>query len=253
MDNILEDKPDTNRNYLDELVGPGKKYADPQELAKAYYHADTHLELVKRNSDETRAELLKRIDADQSRATLEEVIKRLDALQTNSTTPHSESTTTEKPILDLTEIDKRVASTVQAIEADKKQKANADLVRSKLAERFGDNFSSTVKQQITDLDITEQEFNALARNNPKLLLKTLGVDEPRNNFQTPPRDSNIFAPKGSVKKTWSYYQNLKKDNPRMYLDSKTTNEMTQSAIELGDVFYDGDWDRPERLNYSRST
>ncbi len=251
-DNILDTEDNPNRDYLAELVGPSGKYKDEKELGKAYYHADTHIKTLERKIDDLTADYLKVSEDNQKRATLEEVVRRLEERsKTNSETPLGESKT-EKPILDLTEIDKRVAQQVQAIDLDRRQTENANLVRSKLKERYGDNFSAAVKQQITDLGITEEEFNALARRTPSLILKTLGADEtPRDTFQSPPRNSNMFAPKGAQKKTWSYWQTLKKENPKMYLDPQITNEMTQAAVELGDAFYDGDWERPERLRYTR--
>ena len=88
----------------------------------------------------------------------------------------------------------------------------------------------------------------MARKRPKALLKILGVDrEPRqDSFQSPPqnqRRSDGFAPRGAQKRTWAYYQELKKANPQLYFDPKIAVQMQKDAIELGEVFRDGDYYR----------
>jgi hypothetical protein len=38
------------------------------------------------------------------------------------------------------------------------------------------------------------------------------------------------------KRTWAYYQELKKTNPKLYLDPKISVQMDKDAIALGDAF-----------------
>jgi hypothetical protein len=93
------------------------------------------------------------------------------------------------------------------------------------------------------LEITEEDLNEMARNRPKFLLKTLGLDQPapKEPFQTPIRSTQKFVPAGAEKRTWSYYQKLKKENPKLYNDPKTNVQMQKDYIELGDEFEDGDF------------
>jgi len=240
------DQTDDNKDYLADLVGEGKKYPSASDLAKAYYHADTHIRMLEQSNDEMRSNLLKEKEDSQARATLEDLVRQLEGKAQQSAS-NNEPIVKEivKPI-DTNEIDKLVSSRLSAIRTAEKEEANSNQVMSKLKERYGDNYASTVKQQINEIGLSEADFDALARKSPELVFRTLGLNESkRDTFSPPPRNQG-FAPKGPTKKTWSYYQDLKKTNPNLYRDPKTTNEMTQAAIELGDDFYDGDYNRWER-------
>lgn len=238
------DQTDDNKDYFSDLVGEGKKYPTPAELAKAYHHADTHIRMLEQSNDEIRAQLLEEKKDSQARATLQDLVRQLQG-QGQQSTSNNEPTVKEieKPI-DVNEIDKLVSNRIAALRTAEKEEANANVVVSKLKERFGDNYSGVVKQQIADIGLSEADFDALARKSPELIFRSLGLNETKESFSPPPRNQG-FAPRGPTKKTWSYYQEMKKTNPNLYRDPKTTNEMTQAAIDLGDAFYDGDYNRFE--------
>src|ERR1700744_6434466 len=102
MDNILDVDNTPKEISLEDLVGPGKKYASPQELAKAYYNADTHIKTLTQKQDELRADYLKEREENQTRAKLEELIKRLDGVsQPDQSTP----VVVESKPFDMTQID----------------------------------------------------------------------------------------------------------------------------------------------------
>jgi hypothetical protein len=66
----------------------------------------------------------------------------------------------------------------------------------------------------------------------------------RDPFQAPPKSSlNTFTPGAPKKRTWSYYQELKKNDPRTYLSKETTVQMHKDYTELGKEFEDGDFRR----------
>jgi len=118
-------------------------------------------------------------------------------------------------------------------------------VKDKLQQRYGANYKATVAKQIEELEISETELNDMARKQPKVLLKTLGLDkEPeQQQFQTPPRStrSDNFKPTSQEERTWAWYQNLKKTDPQAWFDRKTAIQMQEDAIRLGDKFRDGDY------------
>jgi hypothetical protein len=120
---------------------------------------------------------------------------------------------------------------------------NFNLVRSKLEERFGPNYQGTLTKQIQDLGLTKEFVDDLARNHPTVLFKTLGMDQPVQTepFQAPVRSLGNFAPSGEKKRTWSYYQQMRRENPKLYHDPKTVVQMHNDAIKLGDEFEDGDY------------
>lgn len=238
-DNIL-DQQDEIKDYL--VLMP-ENQRDPQALAKKAYHADTHIKMLEAANDELRRDYLKERETNQTRAKLEDVLKQLESKQQlTSSEQSSGERSQEKPTIDLDEIDKRMSSKIVEYETAKKQQENANLVRSKLKERFGDNYSTAVKQHLDTLELSEEDFNAMARKSPAALFRTLGLDEVRRDtFQAPPRGNISFNPKPETNKPWSYWKNYNKEHPGAFKDPKVTNEMTAAAIQLGDAFYDSDF------------
>ncbi len=246
-DNLLDKDTDVveidpNKDYLVELVGDGKKFKSPEELAKGKYEADQYIEILKRRQDEMRADYLKISEENKTRASLEDLIKQMQQQPSNNEPEVKD----EKPTFDSKQIESLVSTKIQEHETSKRQTDSFNLVRNKLQERYGNNYKTVVANQIEELGITETELNEMARKQPKVLIRTLGLDkEPvQEQFQTPPRSgqrSDTFKPRGQEKRTWAYYQNLKKTNPEAWFDRKTAVQMQQDAIDLGEAFKDGDY------------
>lgn len=250
MTNLLSNDNDTDvvevdpdKNYLTELVGEGKKFKTPEDLARGKYEADQYVEILKRRQDEMRTDYLKVSEENKTRAALEDLIKEIKIQQqTSNDEPQVKD---EKPF-DPKLIESLVSTKIQEHELSKRQEDNFNLVKGKLQARYGNQYKSAVANQIEELGITETELNEMARKQPKVLIRTLGLDKeaPRTDpFQTPPRsNSNTgFKPSGTQKRTWSYYQNLRKNDPQAWFDRKTAIQMQQDAIELGEAFKDGDY------------
>lgn len=240
MDDILKAPFDEDKDYYSELVGEGKKYKDNKALAKKAIHSDLHIDMLEKRIDEMRDMYLKKDEELKSRAMVEDFQSQLKQPPTSNTTPPVKEVN-DKPTIDLDAIDKRLESKIREFEVAKKQQDNVNIVKKKLADRYGENFQSTVSQQIEYLGLSDEDFNSLARKSPSALLKTLGIDDSKDGFQAPPRSSNNFTFKGPPKRTWSYYQDMKSKDPKTYLNPKTLIQMEKDALELGDAFADGDF------------
>lgn len=238
---------DPNKNYYEELVGDGRKFKDNEDLAKGKYMADMHIKMLERRMDELRADYIKEQSENATRAKLEDLLKTMETRPASSDQPLANVVPDTSPKFDLSEIEKRMeeklSQGLSAYETANRQKANTNSVVSKLKERYGDNYQPVVKQQIQSLGMTDEMFNQMVKDAPQALLKTLGIGDQPERFQSPERSSGQFAFKGPQKRTWSYYQELKQKNPRLYHDPKTLIQMEKDALELGDAFGDGDFNR----------
>lgn len=240
-----EPKLDPNKDYLAELVGEGKKFKSEKDLARGKYEADLYVTTLTRQLDELRDDYKKLREDSTSRAKLEELIGQLEARSkqsSNSDTPPAREVK-DSPTLDPNELKSLVSSSIQEYEMTRKQTDNFNRVREKLREQFGDNYQSVLKNQIEELGLTEDDVNTLARKSPNAFFKTLGIEQAiaKETFQNPVASSQraeTFRPKGSQKRTWSYYQDLKKTQPNLYLDPKTNVQMHNDAMELGEAFFD---------------
>jgi hypothetical protein len=245
---IQDDQIDPAKNYLQELVGEGKKFKTPEELARGKAESDAYIKTLERGRDELRQDYLKMREESVARAKLEDLIGQLESKQQQPTPPANTQNAGEniQPQWDSKQIESLVSSKIQEHELTRKQEQNFNTVRSKLQERYGNNYQAILKQQIDGLGLTEDFINTLARQHPTVLFKTLDLDSPARteNFQTPPRPgspSTSFNPQGPKERTWSYYQELKKANPKAYYDPKTQVQMHHDAIELKEKFEDGDF------------
>jgi hypothetical protein len=237
---------DPDKNYFQELVGDGKKFKTPEDLAKGKFEADQYIKILERTRDEMRDDYLKLREDYQSRAKLEELIDQMKNQQQSSSDTTHTANDDKKPVFDPKEIESLVSSKIQEHESTRRQAENYNLIKSKLQERYGESYKEVLKTQIEALDITENELNDMARQKPKFLMKTLGLDTPvsKESFQSPissNQRTDNFSPSASKKRTWSYYQNLKRDNPKLYQDPKTQVQMQKDYIELGDAFEDGNF------------
>jgi len=238
---------DPTKDYLQELVGDGKKFKTERDLARGKYEADLHIKNLEGENETLRTNYLK-LDADyKARAKLEELIDQMNNKQQQQL-DHKEPPVKDRETLsmDSKQIESLVSSKLQEYEVSKKQTENSDLVRNKLIERFGSNYKSVVKEQIADIGLSEDAFNFLAKTSPSALLRTLGLDKPemKESFQSPPRPtqrSDSFKPKGAEKRDWSYYQELKKKDLSLYKDPKTQTQMMKDYVDLGQEFESGDF------------
>ena len=241
-DNLPEADP--NKDYLTELVGEGRKFKDQQALAKSKYEADQYIEILKRRLDEGRAAFLKEREENTTKASLEELTKRIEErLKSNAETEVKSETNQFDP----KQIESLVTTKLLEHEVTRTETNNFNLVKGKLQQRYGENYKEALGKQIEELDMTEATLNEMARRQPKVLLRTLGLDKDseQQQFQSPPRGqrSNAFTPSGPAKRTWSYYQNLKKTKPDIWFDRSTAIQMQKDAIELGEAFQDGDYSK----------
>lgn len=235
---------DENKNYLSDLVGEGKKFKTVEDLAKSKVHADATIDVMTRRLDELTEDYKKTRTENITKAKLEEMLDQIaNQKQLGINTPPPEAPNT--PQWDAKELDGLLDTKIKAREVEKQQQANADAVVSKLKQQYGDNYQATVTKQIETLGLSSEDFNALARKSPSALFRTLGLDQTnQENFQAPFRSSqrnDNFAPTGAPKRTWAYYQELKKKDPQLYYDRNIAVQMAKDAVELGEAFRDGNY------------
>lgn len=246
---------DENKDYFAELTAPGAKFDitkydnDPmkaaQAIAKGKWHADATLEHRNQSYDELRNDWKQLREEYNAGPKIKEYLDQLVA-QTQHKEPSVIDVNT--PVYDPAEVEKLLEAKMDAKlkqrEIERKQEQNYRMVESKLTEHFGPNYQSALKQQVDQLGLDKDFVNTLAKDHPEVLFRTLGIGlkQSDNTFQSPMQSTqrrDQFAP--TQKRTNSYYQKMRKDNPDLYRSPKIQTQMMQDAIALGDDFKDGDW------------
>lgn len=238
---------DEKKDYLTEMVGEGKKYKTVADLAKAQYHADSYIPILTRRLDEKDQDNLRIKKEYESRAGLEELLAQLKQQQTSTTTtviPQVSQVENKAPVLDESKLNELVSTKLTQWDQEKRQTANVNEVRKKLTETYGSHFQETLKAKAEELRVSPQFLNNLAKDHPTVLYKTLGLDDQVQPVNiNAPSTSQRFVPRGEPKRTWDYYQKMKKENRELYDNPRTALQMQKDAIELGDAFQDGDYNR----------
>lgn len=230
---------DDTKDYLNELVGEDKKFKTVEDLAKGKHMSDSYITVLERRLDELSDEYKKVREENIAGPKLQELIDRMDQLQNNrQETPQKSN----EAAYDPKAVESLVSSQILKHEQTKKEQENYEAVRTKLVERFGNDYKTALKKQSDALGLSDEEVNSMARKNPALFTKTFDLNVAKTeNFQTPPRSerrSDSFAPTSAEKRTWSYYVKLREKDPMAWLDKKIAIQMEHDSQKYGKDFYD---------------
>lgn len=235
MDNLFEgnDLP----NEREELLTKWKDKT-PQEVLEAKINADLHIKALEREKAELRQMYAEQREELLAKAKWDEYLDRVTKTPENLPVANTPANEVPKQF-DPKEIESLFDQKLSQYEAQKSERENFNKVQSKLRERFGDNFTSVLKDQQAALGLSVDDVNTLAKKSPEAFFRMMGLnDQPRQDYTSPPRSvqrNDSFAPK-TQRRDWNYYQELKKTNPLLYLDPKIAVQMEKDAAELGDAF-----------------
>jgi len=242
-DNIEKNTPS---NFLESLVGDNKKFKSPEELAKGKWEADKYIEFKNKEFDELKSDYLQLRKELDSRASVEDLIDRMSKSQQTQDGIPNPNANTEKPSIDSAQIESLVDSKLAQRETQRQYEQNFKMVRDKLQEVYGNNWQTPLKEHMDRLNLDPQFVDTMARQHPTAFIRTFGLDNPRSNesFQAPPSsEQNTGFGKDRTKRSWAYYQEIKKADPKKYYDSQTQLQLMRDAEALGDDFKDGDFHR----------
>lgn len=221
---------DESVDYLEVLVGEGKKFKDVKDLAKGKAHADTTIEVMKQKLDE----LTKQLSEAKS---LEAVLTEIRSQKEPPVVNNPVEITPDPATIDDSFIEKRLEELLARREAQKAAETNREYVSRVLVESLGD--TERVKQVLAhkskELGMTGQALESLANQNPKAFFKLLDIQEGSPQRVTPsvPTSSYNAQFQNGVKRGHSYYEKMKRDNPQQYRSPKTTSDMIKDMQALG--------------------
>jgi hypothetical protein len=244
MTDLFNDSDDTpevdpNKDHFSELVGEGKKYKDSQAAGRALVEKDAFIERLKTEAHGLRQEL-------NTRLKLEEVIDRISSASKSPTSeqpprePDKEQSASQ---LSPEDVQKLVADTLTDTEKKTQARRNLAFVEEKLQEAFGPTFRRTVKAQAAKLQVGESFLQNLAAEQPAAFLKLMEVEGREHSSVTPPPAPSVnsaalgFKPNSGIKRK-SYFDSIKKQDPRRYWSVAVQNELHAEALKQGQTFFD---------------
>jgi hypothetical protein len=211
----------------------------PQEVLDAKVESDLYIKTLTARLDDLKKDYLDIREKQQASEDLKSLIDQMKKGQQSEGTVQKPENTIQTPAIKPEDIESLVSKKLTEHQLVIKQQENFNIVQGKLKETLGDNYQSIYKQKLDSLGLTKEFADDLAKNHPSVFIKTFELEtKPMSNQAPLPRNAQRpagFAP-NTQKRDWNYYQELKKTNPKLYLDPKIANQMHDDAIALGSDF-----------------
>lgn len=224
------DQQTTPQVSTEVLVGEGKKYATVDELAKAYYNADSFIDTLKEENRVLREQVAKV-------AELDATLARMQEAKSNSASNPSE---VEQPsAVNVTDVAKLVEETLVKRETENVLRNNLKTADAKFKEVFGDR-----AKEVFDAHANSPELKAtlmtLAQQNPEAFVNYFvnitGVKQEQGagvaggSKVNTVNLSSVHSNRASDPSTRDYYANLRKTNPSLYYSQETQMAMQKAAL-----------------------
>lgn len=223
---------DPDKDYYSELVGEGRKYKDKAAWDRSKIEGDLHIARIEDEQRRLRAELATRIDYESFLTEL-----RKSPLSGQQGNRPADPPTDQTPSLTTEAIERLLEQKLKQREQEMSAEQNFNLVDKKLSESWGPHYAQRLKQQAQELGVSEQFIKNVAAANPKALYRLVGIDEtPKrdNSFQAPPKNEFSFSGTPSTTKRGdSYYEAIRKSDPKLFFSAKVQNEIFNRIKEVG--------------------
>lgn len=243
-EDIFETKEEVD-NYLEQLVGEGKKFKDPEALARGKAESDKFIEDLKRQNLELKEDLDK---ASKLEELLEEVRSQKkaanaseggnDGLDGRDGPSKTSSDLTDEQIKALIE------STLSQREVESRAKRNLAEVNSTLSEKFGSKAAEHLKVKAQEVGLTVDKMKELAADNPKAFYRLIGLDSSTSDRGIVVGGDKLNSEGGpsqsaTTRKDFNYYQELRRKSKGRYYSPEVQQEMFNSRKAMGDAAFYG--------------
>ena len=234
--------PKASEDEVDYVAKAKERFAkddgvDIESLSKSWAHSQEHIERLEQEAARLREDNIKRLS-------YEDLLEKLKPAQNASNidpkddTENTGNQDTKNVDLDAL-LEQKLNSKLTQIQQSTIESDNRAFIRNKLAEVWGKDYVTRLRQKTQELGVTEEVMNEMAGKNPKLLLASLGADVPvtRQPEVSAPRSSVAFRGGTKTMSKYDEYQSVKKTDPKRYQSPAFQMEMLRVADEMGDKFY----------------
>lgn len=200
------------------LVGEAGKYKTPDELAKAYIHADTFIEQLKAENAQLRTKT-------QEAKTLDDVLEQLQRKQQPSVEDSPQG-------LDVSQVAEIVKQQLTGIETAKVRQANLAKADAAMKGQFGEKAAEIYNKKATTPEL-KKIYKELAEVDPEQFVALFGVGQqqaPQGSVDTSSVNSvgSLGAPRV---KEWSkdWVAKTRKENPSLYKSQQFQIDLMNNA------------------------
>lgn len=237
---------EATKQFFEEYVGPGKKYANVGELAKGYANADHHLNEVTRDAGifKTEAESLKEL-----------LMENLVTKQPNEPDPNippNEDEPLEKPPAGSppkeSDVDLKalVKEALGEVSTEETRKSNARMTEEATIKRFGskEDAVKAIQAKAEELAVSADWIANQAFTSPKAYFTIMGFepDVAPKSHNTPASNSDVNANRmadanpGVKPNSYRAFMEVRKTDPSLFRSREFQSRMMKAAEENPDFY-----------------
>lgn len=246
MADIFSDAPLTEGNEggsvdigLNDLVGEGRKYKDPDALAKAYANIEAHARRLEAENAEARAKL----DTRDFKATTNN--SSSDGQDGNNPSHSDQNGGTPQdnaPPKQDVDFRSQIREEVKALNEQERMTQNIEQTAAKMVETYGSPQAANeaLRKRAQELGVGVDWLRDSAARSPAAFYATMGIQSSGGSSprMTPASGGGVnLGTGGEPTRNFEYYEKIRKDNPKLYFSSATQQEMLRQARAMGDNFY----------------
>jgi len=232
--NTPADPNPITENFLDNLVGEGKKFLDPEALAKGKYEADVHVTNLERQLAELRTDLDQGTKITELMELVREQHKPAPVVDPNASpvvpgdTSSGQMTEDElKSLIEqhVSERDKQTSVTKNITDAEKA-----------LEDKYGESAVRVITSRAAELGMTVDQMKELAGTSPKVFSRLVGLDDRASfsgTFLGETQRSEGATLKSADTRNFAFYQEMRKKNRAHYYSPKVQMQMMKDREAMG--------------------
>lgn len=251
---------DPNKNYLEELVGDGKKFQDAASLARGKAESDLFIDRLQEENKQMRDRLAQFQTEVETRKTVEENIQSLmDRMRENSSSSSNDSNSdahnqgdssndqgTNESGITLEDVQKVLEKQLEQRDAHQTQHSNLTKSQRALQEAYGNDWKSKSEQRMTELGIGKEFANNLAKEQPNAFIALMIPSTSHESkgessselFKSGDVDlSSRSRPESKVPLTWTQLEKMRRDDPTKYYQPDIQNYIFEQVGTMGTDFY----------------
>lgn len=230
-------------DYLEQLVGEGKKFKDPEALARGKAEADEFIENLKRQNQELKEDLEKASKLDQILEEIRsnEAAKPSTARNDDPGEGEGDPSKTSSGLTDE-QLQALIEKTLSQRETEGRANKNLSEVNRVIGEKYGSKAAEFLKSRADEIGLSVVKMKELAAENPKAFYRLVGLDgnSPNKGVEVGGNrlNSESSLSGGTNQTRADYYRELRKADRRRYFSPEVQMQMFKEIKELGkDVFY----------------
>lgn len=224
-----------NELAFNDLVGEGRKYQDPDALAKAYANIEAHARRLEAENATVRAKL-DTIEANPN----PNGSTPNGGGEPNHSDPNGEAPNNQAPRqMNVDEFRSQIREELKNLTEGERAKANMDAAARKLVELYGSEQEATkrIATKAQELGVGVDWLRDAASRSPEAFYATMGIAGNGGARQTPGYNPEVNLPNEGGTQNFEYFDKLRRDNPKLYFSPETQKAMMNNARKMGADFY----------------